>query len=44
LASIPFLLSIGFAPFFWLSASAFWIRAALMNMGSPLYEAFAMEQ
>ena len=44
LASIPFLLTIGFAPFFWLSASAFWIRAALMNMGSPLYEAFAMEQ
>jgi len=44
LASIPFLLTIGFAPVFWLSVSAFWIRAALMNMGSPLYEAFAMEQ
>jgi MFS family permease len=44
LCSIPFLLTIGFAPFFWLAAVAFWIRAALMNMGGPLYEAFAMEQ
>jgi MFS family permease len=44
LASIPFLLTIGFAPVFGLAATAFWIRAALMNMGSPLYDAFAMEQ
>ena len=44
LASIPFLLTIGFAPVFWLAASAFWVRQALMNMGGPLYEAFAMEQ
>ena len=44
LASIPFLLTIGFAPFFWIAALAFWARAALMNMGGPLYEAFAMEQ
>jgi MFS family permease len=44
LASIPFLLTIGFAPAFGLAVMAFWIRAALMNMGGPLYEAFAMEQ
>ena len=44
LASIPFLLTIGFAPAFSLAVMAFWIRAALMNMGGPLYEAFAMEQ
>jgi MFS family permease len=44
LASIPFLLTIGFSPMFSLSAIAFWVRAALMNMGSPLFEAFAMEQ
>jgi len=44
LISVPFLLTIGFAPVFGLAVMAFWIRAALMNMGAPLYEAFAMEQ
>jgi len=44
LTSIPFLLIIGFVPAFWLAGIAFWVRAALMNMGYPLYEAFAMEQ
>ena len=44
LTSIPFLLLIGFSGVFWVSALAFWVRAALMNMGNPLYEAFAMEQ
>ncbi len=44
LTSIPFLLTIGFAPLFWVSGMAFWVRAALMNMGNPLYSAFAMEQ
>jgi MFS family permease len=44
LVSIPFLLTIGFTPFAWMAAIAFWVRAALMNMGGPLYEAFAMEQ
>ena len=44
LASIPFLLLIGFVPLPGLAAMAFWMRAALMNMGAPLYEAFAMEQ
>jgi MFS family permease len=44
LTSIPFLLLIGFSGVFWVSAAAFWVRAALMNMGNPLYSAFAMEQ
>jgi len=44
LASIPFLLIIGFAPALWMASLAFWVRAALMNMGNPLYSAFAMEQ
>lgn len=44
LASIPFLLTIGFAPGVGFAVFAFWMRAALMNMGSPLYDAFAMEQ
>jgi MFS family permease len=44
LASIPFLLLIGFSGVFWVSGVAFWVRAALMNMGNPLYSAFAMEQ
>jgi MFS family permease len=44
LTSVPFLLTIGFAPIFWVAGAAFWVRAALMNMSNPLYEAFAMEQ
>jgi MFS family permease len=44
LASIPFLLLIGFSGVFWISGIAFWVRAALMNMGNPLYNAFAMQQ
>ncbi len=44
LASIPFLLLIGFSGRLWIAALAFWVRAALMNMGNPLYNAFAMEQ
>jgi MFS family permease len=44
LASIPFLLLIGFSGIFWISGISFWVRAALMNMGNPLFNAFAMEQ
>jgi MFS family permease len=44
MSSIPFLILIGFSGYFWVSSLAFWIRAALMNMGNPLYSAFAMEQ
>jgi MFS family permease len=42
-ASLFFLLVLGFAPNYWLAAPAFLMRAALMNMASPLYTAFAME-
>jgi MFS family permease len=44
LVSIPFLLMIGFVPFLWIAALAFWMRGALMNMVHPLFNAFAMEQ
>ncbi len=44
LASIPFLLTLGFSPWLGAAVAAFWVRAALMNMGNPLYSAFAMEQ
>ncbi|HEY4690093.1 MAG TPA: MFS transporter [Anaerolineae bacterium] len=42
--SIAFLLIMGFSPFFLLSGAAFLVRAALMNMSTPLYSAFTMEQ
>ena len=42
-ASLAFLLLAGFAPLLWLSAIGFLLRAALMNMASPLYSAFCME-
>lgn len=44
LASLPFLLALGFVPVLPVAVGAFWARATLMNMGSPLYTAFAMEQ
>ncbi|MFQ6101620.1 MAG: MFS transporter [Anaerolineae bacterium] len=44
LASLPFLMALGFAPLLPVAIGAFWLRAMLMNMGSPLYTAFAMEQ
>ena len=42
--SIPFLVLLGFSPWFWLSAGAYYIRLALMNMGGPVYNAFVMEK
>jgi MFS family permease len=42
--SIPFLIMLGFAPVFWMSAAAYYIRLALMNMSTPVYETFVMEQ
>lgn len=42
--SVVFLLILGFVPLLWIAALAFWLRAALMNLGGPLYAAFAMEQ
>jgi MFS family permease len=42
--SIPFLLVMGFVPFLGLAVGAALARGALFNMGSPLYDAFAMER
>jgi len=42
--SIPFLVLLGFAPWFWLSAVAYLVRVALMNMSNPIYSTFVMEQ
>jgi MFS family permease len=44
LASLVFLLFVGFSPWFLLSAVCYLARSALMNMGSPLFSAFSMEQ
>ena len=44
LSSVLFMLMIGFAPSLWIAGFAFLMRAALMNMSSPLYSAFCMEQ
>src|SRR4030042_1400057 len=41
---IPFLILLGFAPIFWISAVAYYIRVALMNMSGPVYQTFVMEQ
>jgi MFS family permease len=43
-ASLPFLLTIGFAPSLALAIGAFWMRGMLMNMVGPLYSAFTMER
>jgi MFS family permease len=42
--SIPFLAALGFAPWFWLSGTAFYVRIALMNMSGPVYQTFVMER
>ena len=42
--SIPFLILMGFSPLFWVSGVAYYIRVALMNMSSPVYQTFVMEQ
>lgn len=42
--SIPFLIILGYSPWFWMSAAAYYIRLALMNMSSPVYQTFVMEQ
>ncbi len=41
--SIPFLVLLGFAPVFWMSALAHYVRLALMNMSGPVYQTFVME-
>ncbi len=42
--SIPFLILLGYAPWFWVSAAAYYIRLALMNMSGPVYQTFVMEE
>ncbi|MBE2198379.1 MAG: MFS transporter, partial [Anaerolinea sp.] len=42
--SIPFLALMGFVPLFGVSAAAYLVRLALMNMSNPVYQAFVMEQ
>ncbi len=42
--SIPFLVLLGFSPWFFLSAVAYYIRLALMNMSGPVYQTFVMER
>jgi len=42
LLSLPLLLTLGFAPVLGVAIVALWLRAVLMNMGSPLYTTFAM--
>jgi MFS family permease len=44
LGSIPFLLLLGYSSSFGPAVVGFFARAALMNMGGPLYTAFVMEQ
>jgi MFS family permease len=41
-ASLPFLLVLGYADFFPLVAIALFVRAALMNMGNPVFSAYSM--
>ena len=41
--SVPFLIILGFSPWFWLSAIAYYVRLALMNMSNPVYQTFVME-
>ncbi len=42
--SIPFLVLLGFSPLFSLSAVAYYFRLTLMNMSTPVYQTFVMEQ
>lgn len=44
LASLPFLLMLGFVPLLPVAIGALWLRAMLMNMAGSLYAAFAMEK
>jgi MFS family permease len=41
--SIPFLILLGFSPWFWLGTVAYYIRVALMNMSGPVYQTYVME-
>ena len=41
--SIPFMIMLGFSPIFAFSALAYYVRMALMNMSSPIYQNFVLE-
>lgn len=41
--SVPFLIILGFAPWFWVSAIAYYFRLTLMNLSNPVYQTFVME-
>ena len=43
-ASIPFLVVLGFSPLLWTVIVALAVRNSLMNAGSPIFDAFAMER
>ena len=43
-SSIPFLLVLGFSPVLWTVIVAMTVRNSLMNAGSPIFDAFAMDR
>jgi MFS family permease len=43
-ASIPFLVVLGFSPVLWTVIVALAVRNSLMNAGSPIFDAFAMDR
>jgi MFS family permease len=43
-ASIPFLVVLGFSPILWTVIVALTVRNSLMNAGSPIFDAFSMDQ
>ena len=43
-ASLPFLVILGFSPILWTVVAALTVRNSLMNAGSPIFDAFAMER
>jgi MFS family permease len=43
-ASIPFLVVLGFSPVLWTVIVALTVRNSLMNAGSPIFDAFAMDR
>ena len=42
--SVPFLILLGFAPWFGVVLAAYYMRTMLMNMSSPIYSTFVMEK
>jgi len=37
------LMILGFSPWFWLSAGAYYVRLTLMNLRNPVYQTFVIE-